>query len=70
METVREKVLNFVNFIEQGVAVHIHMEGFGGEGVFDGKWGDMLQEILLKHGSEDAAHKFHDAIVEVAGVVL
>jgi hypothetical protein len=56
--------------MEWGVAVSVHVERFGGEGVFDSELGDVLREVLLKHRSIDAAHELHDAVVEVGGVVL
>jgi hypothetical protein len=69
METVREEVMDLVDFIKRGVGVCIHVEGVGGKWVFDSELGDMLREILLKHRSEDATHKLYDAVVKVRVVL-
>jgi len=70
VEAIQEDVLDFADFIEWGVAVVIHGEGFSREGIFNGELRDMLREVLLEHQSEDAAHKLHDTVIEIRGVVL
>ena len=70
VETVQEDVLHLLNFFERGVSVFIDVEAFQGERVFDGKWGGMLREVVFEHGSKNAAHELHKAVVEVGRGVL
>jgi hypothetical protein len=62
--------VDLVDFIEWGVPVGVYGEGFDGEGVFDGEWRGVLREILFEHRSVDTAHEFHDAVIEVRGVIV
>jgi hypothetical protein len=69
VETIGEEVMDLVDFVKWGVAVGIHIKGFGGEGVLYGELGGMLREVLLEHRSENATHELHDAVVEIGGVL-